>query len=145
MPRQTAFVMKGSSHLRGGAPSVTSSDPCNQATCYPNLPFLYTSIKHALFPTLHHPYGPQRQVLRYKKREKRSPPHCMSHTPTGNAPAGNASSASAKPSLAGVRIKQKKRQAQASAKFDPEGEYYSSEMLQLVDAEHWVRSGSEML
>lgn len=45
----------------------------------------------------------------------------MSHTPTGNTPAGNASSASAKPSLAGVRIKQKKRQAQASAKFDPEG------------------------
>jgi hypothetical protein len=145
MPRHTALGMVGSPHIRGDAPSVTSSDPCNHATCHPNLPFLCIFIEHALFPTLHHPYGPQRQDSRYKKREKRSPPHCMSHTPTGNAPAGNASSASAKPSLAGVRIKQKKRQAQASAKFDPEGEYYSSEMLQLVDAEHSVRSRSEML
>ncbi|CAD6566550.1 MAG: hypothetical protein TREMPRED_002731 [Tremellales sp. Tagirdzhanova-0007] len=52
----------------------------------------------------------------------------MSHTPTSTAPSGNATSASQqtaqqdkKPSLTGVRIKQRKRQAQAAAKFEPEG------------------------
>ncbi|WWC62689.1 uncharacterized protein I303_105286 [Kwoniella dejecticola CBS 10117] len=41
----------------------------------------------------------------------------MSHTPTSTAPAGNADK---KPSLTGVRIKQRKGQAKATAKFEPE-------------------------
>lgn len=60
---------------------------------------------------------------------------CMSHTPTTTAPPGNAPQAPAtgttaqqdkdkKPSLTGVRIKQRKRQAQAASKFEPEGKYY---------------------
>jgi len=58
---------------------------------------------------------------------------CMSHTPTTTAPPGNAPLPPAtgttaqqdkdkKPSLTGVRIKQRKRQAQAASKFEPEGE-----------------------
>ena len=47
----------------------------------------------------------------------------MSHTPTTSAPSGNATTA-AKPSLTGVRIKQRKRQAQAAAKFEPEGGFF---------------------
>lgn len=46
--------------------------------------------------------------------------HCMSHTPTSNTP-GNASGAAAKPTLTGVRIRQRKGQAKATAKFEPEG------------------------
>ena len=57
---------------------------------------------------------------------------CMSHTPTTTAPPGNAPLPPAtgttaqqdkdkKPSLTGVRIKQRKRQAQAASKFEPEG------------------------
>ncbi|KAL7420797.1 hypothetical protein Q5752_004750 [Cryptotrichosporon argae] len=42
----------------------------------------------------------------------------MSHTPTQSTPAGNASTA--KPSLTGVRIRQRKGQAKAAAKFEPE-------------------------
>ncbi|KAK6908091.1 hypothetical protein I203_102092 [Kwoniella mangroviensis CBS 8507] len=48
----------------------------------------------------------------------------MSHTPTSTTPSGNASSAGQqdkKPSLTGVRIKQRKGQAKATAKFEPEG------------------------
>lgn len=44
----------------------------------------------------------------------------MSHTPTSNTP-GNASGAAAKPTLTGVRIRQRKGQAKATAKFEPEG------------------------
>ena len=54
--------------------------------------------------------------------------HCMSHTPTSSAPLGNApaqnqsqSAQQQKPSLTGVRIKQRKGQAKATAKFEPEG------------------------
>ncbi|CAK9784216.1 unnamed protein product [Cutaneotrichosporon oleaginosum] len=43
----------------------------------------------------------------------------MSHTPTSTTP-GNASGAAAKPTLSGVRIKQRKGQAKATAKFEPE-------------------------
>lgn len=53
----------------------------------------------------------------------------MSHTPTSSTPAqGNvpaASSASAKPSLAGTRIRQRKGQAKAASKFEPEGAFGS--------------------
>ncbi|BEI80676.1 hypothetical protein CcaverHIS002_0112050 [Cutaneotrichosporon cavernicola] len=43
----------------------------------------------------------------------------MSHTPTSSTP-GNASGAAAKPTLSGVRIRQRKGQAKAAAKFEPE-------------------------
>jgi hypothetical protein len=46
----------------------------------------------------------------------------MSHTPTSSTP-GNASGAAAKPTLTGVRIRQRKGQAKATAKFEPEGVY----------------------
>ena len=56
----------------------------------------------------------------------------MSHTPTSAGQAGNVTGASAapnqtaqqdkKPSLTGVRIKQRKGQAKATAKFEPESE-----------------------
>lgn len=45
----------------------------------------------------------------------------MSHTPTNQTQQGNA--ATAKPSLAGVRVRQRKGQAKAAAKLDPEGEF----------------------
>ncbi|WWC88478.1 uncharacterized protein L201_003389 [Kwoniella dendrophila CBS 6074] len=47
----------------------------------------------------------------------------MSHTPTSSTPSGNASASAQdkKPSLTGVRIKQRKGQAKATAKFEPEG------------------------
>ncbi|WVR06410.1 hypothetical protein IAU60_003441 [Kwoniella sp. DSM 27419] len=47
----------------------------------------------------------------------------MSHTPTSSTPSGNASQTSQqdkKPTLTGVRIKQRKGQAKATAKFEPE-------------------------
>lgn len=47
----------------------------------------------------------------------------MSHTPTASGPSGNASqttAAAAKPTLAGTRIRQRKGQAKATAKFEPE-------------------------
>ncbi|KAK8858667.1 hypothetical protein IAR55_002896 [Kwoniella newhampshirensis] len=48
----------------------------------------------------------------------------MSHTPTSSNPSGNALNATSqqdkKPSLTGVRIKQRKGQAKATAKFEPE-------------------------
>lgn len=53
----------------------------------------------------------------------------MSHTPTSSGPQGNAAAptpaqAAQKPSLTGVRIKQRKGQAKATAKFEPESEYF---------------------
>ncbi|WRT67878.1 uncharacterized protein IL334_004852 [Kwoniella shivajii] len=49
----------------------------------------------------------------------------MSHTPTSTTPSGNAAAPQGqqdkKPSLTGVRIKQRKGQAKATAKFEPEG------------------------
>ena len=49
----------------------------------------------------------------------------MSQTPTGttgNAPAQQTAQQDKKPTLTGVRIKQRKGQAKAAAKFEPEGE-----------------------
>lgn len=45
--------------------------------------------------------------------------YCMSHTPTPPTPQGNA--ATPKPTLAGVRVRQRKGAAKATAKLDPEG------------------------
>jgi len=62
----------------------------------------------------------------------------MSHTPTSSTPAGNANVITAalqtaqqdkKPSLTGVRIKQRKGQAKAAAKFEPEGMVFDSSFL----------------
>lgn len=47
----------------------------------------------------------------------------MSHTPTSTVP-GTAPTADKKPSLTGVRIKQRKGQAKATAKFEPEGRFF---------------------
>ena len=54
--------------------------------------------------------------------------HCMSHTPTTTAPSGTLGATAQqdkdkKPSLTGVRIKQRKGQAKAQSKFEPEGEW----------------------
>jgi len=64
----------------------------------------------------------------------------MSHTPTSTAPSGNVISVSQqtaqqdkKPSLTGVRIKQRKRQAQAAAKFEPEGRSDDKRLMRKTD------------
>jgi hypothetical protein len=69
----------------------------------------------------------------------------MSHTPTTTAPPGNAPLAPAtatapqdkdkKPSLTGVRIKQRKRQAQAASKFEPEGTFATSTRANVTGAD----------